>query len=364
VVTDGQRRGPRGPGLAQRESTLLAAVLLAAVALAQAAGAPVNSAWAASAPAASASAIAAPQAWASAPDVSASAGAGATLGPVPGGAAMRAELVKTGLYLITGQGGNSLLRMSAAGSILIDAKLPGAYRPLMSQVRRLSRLSDLPVRVLVLTDHRAAQAGNAAEFRARGIPVLIPESARRELEAADPAPAEAQGRAPLITYEREYRLRLGGVEALVRHVGPAQTADAAIVHLTDLKVVALGGLYTRQAPEPDVDAGGSLPGWSRALAAVLALDFDVAVPADGPAVDRVAVEAFKTRLDTLIARATVLVRSGADSDALMARLQTQDLGWRLSMTPESWRRFHAELSGSIGVPNANPHPDPEPVQKR
>jgi hypothetical protein len=41
-----------------------------------------------------------------------------------------AELVKTGLYLISGGGCNSLLRLSAAGTVLVDGKLPGTYRAL------------------------------------------------------------------------------------------------------------------------------------------------------------------------------------------------------------------------------------------
>src|SRR5215471_20319548 len=60
--------------------------------------------------------------------------------------ALNAQLVKTGLYLIEGGGANSLLRFSANGLILVDGKLPGNYRALMSQVRKISKISDLPVR--------------------------------------------------------------------------------------------------------------------------------------------------------------------------------------------------------------------------
>ena len=68
--------------------------------------------------------------------------------------------MKTGLYMITGGGGNSLLRLNALGSILVDAKLPESYRPLRSQIRRISKFSDLPVRVLILTSQRDTPRGS------------------------------------------------------------------------------------------------------------------------------------------------------------------------------------------------------------
>src|SRR5580765_776582 len=59
---------------------------------------------------------------------------------------LSSQLVKTGLYLIAGGGGNTLLRFSANGLILVDGKLPGTYRALMSQVRKINKLSDMPIR--------------------------------------------------------------------------------------------------------------------------------------------------------------------------------------------------------------------------
>ena len=78
--------------------------------------------------------------------------------------ALTMEVVKTGLYLVSGGGGNSLLRLSANGLIIVDGKRQGNYRALMSQVRRVSKFSDLPVRFLILTDHHEQNAGNTAQF--------------------------------------------------------------------------------------------------------------------------------------------------------------------------------------------------------
>ena len=48
------------------------------------------------------------------------------------------QLVKTGLYLINGQGSNSLLRLSANGLILVDGKLPGNYDALRARAKKIS----------------------------------------------------------------------------------------------------------------------------------------------------------------------------------------------------------------------------------
>jgi cyclase len=206
--------------------------------------------------------------------------------------ALVAEPVTTGLYLIAGAGGHSLLRFSASGMILVNGKRPGAYRALMRQVRRISRISDLPVRALVVTDHDDGHAGNAAQFVAARIPVVAQDNAGRR--CATP---------PTVTYERDYTIKMGGVEARLLHAGAARTDGDTVVLFPDLKVVAVGALYTAGLPQPDVAAGGSLAGWASALARILALDVERVVPDGGPVVTRAELQALKARIDMLVARA-------------------------------------------------------------
>jgi hypothetical protein len=85
-------------------------------------------------------------------------------------------------------------------------------------------------------------------------------------------------------------------------------------------------------------------GWGPVLAQVLKLDFDAVVPGTGPTVTRADLEAFKTKIDTLVSRATSLVKNGVPKDQLMAQLKTDDLGWHLSFTGEQLDSFYAELS--------------------
>jgi cyclase len=252
-----------------------------------------------------------------------------------------AELVRTGLYLIRGGGGNSLLRLSANGMLLVDGKLPGTHRALMSQIRKISKLSDMPVRVLVLTDHHEEHAGDSALFAAAGIAIVAQRKALANLSL--PESQDATGRSRVIAYDDERTLRMGGVEVQLKHFGPARTGGDTVVYFPDMKIVALGDLFATDAPEPDFSAGGSLLGWSSVLARVLELDFDRVVPGLGPVVGRAALVAFKERLDAVVSRAGALVRAGVGEDALMARLRTDDLGWQLDFTGTALNRFYAEF---------------------
>ncbi len=267
--------------------------------------------------------------------------------PQPGasaakGAQLDTDLVRTGLYLIRGGGGNSLLRLSANGMVLVDGKLPGNYRALMLQVRRLSKLSDMSVRVLVLTDHHEEHAGDSTQFVAARIPIVAQRNALAHLSL--PESSNAAAGLPVLSYDSERTLRMGGIEVQLKHFGNARTDGDTVVYFPDLKIVALGDLFMPGPPEPDFCAGGSLAGWGAVLAQVLELDFDRVVPGIGPVVDRDALVTFKAKVDAVVARASALVRAGVGKDELMSQLRTDDLGWRFNFSGVALDRFYAELS--------------------
>ncbi len=146
-----------------------------------------------------------------------------------------------------------------------------------------------------------------------------------------------------MTYDHEYLLKLGGVEAELLHFGNAHTSGDTVVYFPNLKVVAVGGLYAAM-PSPDFSAGGSLVDWGPVLEQILKLDFDVMVPGMGPTATRADLEKFKTKIDTVVARAAGLVKKGVPKDQFMAQLKTGDLGWQLNFSADQVDGFYAELS--------------------
>lgn len=256
----------------------------------------------------------------------------------PSNDGLSGQLVKTGLYVFSSKGSNSVLRLSGNGLVLVDGQPAGNYDALRARVKKIS---DQPIRALILTDCDESRTGSNAKFLENGTPIVAQENARPS-QAACNLPAQKPA-TPIITYAGEYRIRLGGVDTQLFHFGNAHSSSDTVVYFPNLKVVAVGDLFA-STPNPDFSAGGSLVGWGPVLAQVLKLDFDVVVPGTGPVVTRADLQAFKTKIDTLVSRATGLVKEGVAKDQLMAQLKTDDLGWRLSFTGGQLDGFYAELS--------------------
>ena len=253
---------------------------------------------------------------------------------------LTSQYVKTGLYVISGRGSNSVLRLSANGLILVDGKLPGTFDALLAQVKTISKQ---PVRALILTDCDESRTGTNAKFLENGTPIVVQENAKPGVASCNLP--EGKPASPIITYATEYRIHLGGVDAQLMHFGNAHSSSDTVVYFPNLKVVAVGDLFA-STPSPDFSAGGSLVGWGPVLAQILKLDFDVVVPGTGPTVTRADLEAYKTRIDTLVSRATGLVKKGVPKDQLMAQLKTEDLGWQFNFSGGQLDGFYAELSGT------------------
>jgi len=115
------------------------------------------------------------------------------------------------------------------------------------------------------------------------------------------AASAAGAKSAAIAFDDEYRLRLGGVELRMLYFGSAYSDADAVVYFPDLT----------NAPMPDFAAGGTLVHGARVLDEVLKLDFTVVVGTRGGPRTRADLEAFKNRIETLVAQAGELVQHGA-----------------------------------------------------
>jgi glyoxylase-like metal-dependent hydrolase (beta-lactamase superfamily II) len=253
---------------------------------------------------------------------------------------LNAALVKTGLFLISGPGGNSLLRLSANGFILVDGQLPGSYDAILALVQKVS-YSEQPIRILVNTDHHENHTALNEEFIESGTFVLAQENVKKSL--TNISSSRRTIALPNRTYDQEFTIKLGGIEVQLLHFGNAHTNGDTVVYFPDLKVVAVGDLYAA-SPNPDFSAGGSLVGWGPVLDRILQLDFDVVVPGTGPVVTRVELNDIKKKIDAVVSLATELVKRGVPKDQLIAQIRSDDLGRRLSFSGPQLDSFYAEVA--------------------
>jgi cyclase len=251
--------------------------------------------------------------------------------------------VKPGLYMITGAGGNTAVRVTNEGLIVMDGKLPGDanYNALMALIKTVS---DKPVKFLIVTHHHADHTGNNAKFLEAGAQVVAHENLKTNLVTYESNPKPAP---PSITYPgKDYVVRLGGVAVELHHFGRAHTSGDTVVYFPDLKVVALSDTVTTGKTGPLIDyaGGGSAVEWTQVLESVLKLDFDAAIPGNGDVMTKADVQAWKTKFDTVIGRARELVRKGVPQDQLLAQIKTDDIGWAPRVPKVD--AFYAELSGA------------------
>lgn len=235
------------------------------------------------------------------------------------------QQVKPGLYLVAGAGANSLVRVTPDGVILVDAKLPGDanYDGLIAQIKTVT---DKPVKFVIVTHHHADHTGNNAKFLEAGAQVIGHENLKKNLATYQSTPLPAS---PNVTYPgADHVVRLGGVTVEVHHYGRSHTSGDSVVFYPDLKTVALSDAVTvGNGPLIDYAGGGSALEWKKVLDAVLALDFDAAIPGNGPVLTKADVRAFKMKFDTVIDRATELIRKGVPKEQLLAQIKTDDIGW-------------------------------------
>jgi glyoxylase-like metal-dependent hydrolase (beta-lactamase superfamily II) len=257
---------------------------------------------------------------------------------VPGSSKMSSKYVKTGLYLITGEGNNSVVRLSSNGLIIVGDKLPGNYEGLIG---RAQKISDQPVRFLVLTDGSKSETGNLAQFVKEGTRLVAQDKIADALLAENAI--DRQDAPTILRFDRDRTIHLGGIEVQAIHFGAARSAGDTVVYFPNLKVIAVGEVYSSD-PNLSVHDGGSLVQWSSVLDEVLKLDFDTVIPAEGVPVSKAELQAFKAKLDHLVSQAGALVQQGLPKDQLLAHLDAQNGGLKVDLSPEQLDGFYAELS--------------------
>ncbi len=254
--------------------------------------------------------------------------------------------VKPGLYLVTGAGGNSSVRVTSQGIILVDGKLPAAgnFDRLMELIKSVS---NQPIKYMLVTHHHQDHTGNNDKFLAMGIPIIAQENLKTNLVkyAATPKPAP-----PSVTYKTEYTVKLGGVTVEAHHFGRAHTSGDTVVYFPDLKVVAVSDVVTvgsppgSRAPRPDYAGGGSLVEWVSVLDDILKLDWDLAIPGNDDPQPRSYVQAYRDNLAKYVGRARAAVKMGVPKDQLMAQIKSDDLPFRLNLQGDALDGFYDELS--------------------
>ncbi len=92
-------------------------------------------------------------------------------GGAPDNTVMPARQLKPGLFLLTGAGANTLVRVTTEGLIVVDTKNPGDEQA-NSLLAQIKAISPLPVKFVINTQHHPDHVGNNQKFLDAGAQVL------------------------------------------------------------------------------------------------------------------------------------------------------------------------------------------------
>jgi cyclase len=244
--------------------------------------------------------------------------------------------VKPGLFMIIGAGGNTTVRVTDAGLVLIDTKNPGQpiYDELMADVKTIS---SAPIKFVINTHMHADHTGNNGRFEAAGVKVVGQKNIPIELAQFKPPannPTLQAPSAPDVTYDKTFDIKLGGKPVKLNHFSAAHTNGDTVVYFPDLKVVSMGDELVAVTPNCDYGGGGSIGGWLNSLDQTMKLDWDLAIPGHGDnPLTKADMKAFRDKWATFLERAKVAVKAGATKDKLVAAIKADDL-W--TFNPTAW----------------------------
>jgi cyclase len=251
---------------------------------------------------------------------------GAGGGAAGGGIAIKPVPNKAGLYMITGAGGTSTVRVGTDGVILVDTKNPGEanYNAILEQIKTVT---PLPVKYAVVTHVHQDHAGNVDLFLKSGAQVVAHDNMKKNWETYAAAAGKPM---PNTLYTAPLTIRVAGAQAVVQHFDNGHTSADSMVYFPDLRTVATGDAFAGAALNCDYAQGGSIVGWAKSLDGLLKLDFDTVIGGhSNDPLTRADVQAAQARMAKIVSVATDLVKKGTPQDQIVAQVTAADANLNL-----------------------------------
>ncbi len=198
----------------------------------------------------------------------------------------------------------------------------------------IRKVTDKPIRYVVNTHTHLDHAFGNYVFAKQGAVVISHEADRRYLEKMGEAtlknagnfgltPEQMDGTTivlPTLTFSDRLTIDLGGETVELIHTAPSHTEGSVVVYLPAKKLLFAGDiLFTDFHP---FLADGDLPGWTKTLDALVAMDVDRIVPGHGPLSTKKDMREMKAYLLLFDARARELAARSHDADKVAAELKS------------------------------------------
>ncbi|HEX9106896.1 MAG TPA: MBL fold metallo-hydrolase [Longimicrobiales bacterium] len=215
--------------------------------------------------------------------------------------------VASGIWLLSGPGGNIALAVGEQATLLVDADYAPSAPALAAAIRRVTTR---PVRFLLDTHWHSDHAGGNAVLAAAGAVIVAQDNTRQRLSSEQVtrgyhfAALTAAAR-PAISFRDTLTFHLGGSDALAFWVGPAHTDGDVVVSFPQANVIHTGDLTCYYAyPYFDEDTGADIRGMVAAVDRIVALANDSTriIGGHGPLATRAELVQYRDMLKTIVQR--------------------------------------------------------------
>jgi glyoxylase-like metal-dependent hydrolase (beta-lactamase superfamily II) len=239
-------------------------------------------------------------------------------------------------YVIQGDGGNSVVRVTSEGVILVDGKHESSHDALMKAVKSIT---SQPIKYVFTTHYHEDHSGGNAKLLPMATLISTLNTRMNILEHKRPndRPVGPNNAAASLTFTDQFQIVLGGVEVRAGYFGRAHTNGDLVVYFPDMKAVSMGDMFSGApgaTPTIDYAGGGSLVEQAKTFDKIYAAyDIDTVIPGHGDVTNRAAFKTFQDNFVKMTARAQAFIRQGKSPEELSKFMETE-FGWAPNSTQQ------------------------------
>ncbi|WP_442781023.1 MBL fold metallo-hydrolase [Alteromonas sp. a30] len=179
---------------------------------------------------------------------------------------IKSEKINDSVYMLTGMGGNIGVSAGDDGILIIDDQ----FAPLAEKISSsLEGIAGKKLRYVINTHYHGDHTGGNAKIKhMHDATVFAHDNVRVRLEN-DPKKEAAD--LPVVTYAKGVKFHFNGETIHVRHLPHAHTDGDSYVYFEKANVIHTGDvMFNKMFPYIDLNGGGSVAGYIRAIEIILA----------------------------------------------------------------------------------------------
>ncbi len=209
------------------------------------------------------------------------------------------------LYQFETSGYRNAVLVTDEGIIVVDAVNTEAATWLIAE---LEKRFDVPVKYLILTHSDFDHIGGSKVFKDRGAIVVGQENAAADI--VKEGKMESHGIVtPDISFSDDFTIKLGGKNVKLTYLGPGHSNSLVAVHFVeDRALMVVDIISNNQVGYKTLGAG--IPGILHQIEKVLAIDFDVFMPAHSPVGTKEDAQTYSDYLNGLYSSVEQAVKDG------------------------------------------------------